>query len=100
MSTYNPPRDDGNHRVSNAILSTKLDAVILEVQKLTASVDRRLAFLEEKTDIKIGELETNCRSMQTDMARLDERQKAATGILGAFAFIASSVAGVIGSVVK
>ena len=89
-----------NSRVTNAILSTKLDNLTEEVRNLSAKLDRRITYLEERTDIRVGDLENQCHEMKTNVARLDERQKSSTGVLGAFTLIASSIAGVIGSIVK
>lgn len=99
MSNYTP-RNDGNHRVSNAILSTKLDELTREVRQQGEKMDRRFNFLEEKLEIRVGEVESRCHENTTQIARLDERQKAATGILGAISFVGSSIAATIGSLIK
>ena len=95
-----PPDSDGNHRVTNAILATKLDNLIEDVRKMCERMDRRMAFLEEKVDIRCGEVEGQSRHNAENIARLEERQKATTGILGALTVLLSTAAGFVGSVFK
>ena len=91
-----PPYDSSNGRVTNAILSTKLDALTIEVQRLCEKTDRRIAYLEEKHDIRIGTLDAHCQDLDTKVARLDERQKAWTGILGAMTMIGTTIGSAFG----
>jgi len=101
MSAYNPPRDnDGNHRVTNAILSTKLDRLTQDVQDMCGKMDRRMAQLEELLHVETSDLRARCQENATQVARLDERQKATTGIMGGLTFVFSAIAAAIGSLVK
>jgi len=95
-----PPTSNGNQRVTNAILSTKLDALINEVQTNRANLNRRIDFLEEKLELQVGEIRGHCSENETNIARLEERQKSTTGILGVLTVILSTIAGVVGSVFK
>ena len=95
-----PQYDSGNGRVTNAIISTKLDELTREVRKQGEVNERRFNFLEEKLDIRVDEVANRCRENTTQIARIDERQKAATGILGALSFVGSSIAATIGALVK
>lgn len=97
MADLSPP---GNGHVTNAVLSTKLDSLTEEVRRLGLKMDHRFAFLEEKADIRTGAVEAACHQNQTQIARLEERQKATTGILGGLTFVASAIAGAVGSLVK
>lgn len=92
-----PSPNDDNHRVTNAILSTKLDALTAEVQQLCNKMDRRLVSLEELLHCETSDLRARCEDHSTQIARLDERQKAITGFQAALALVASTVAGIVGS---
>jgi hypothetical protein len=89
-----------NGRVSNAILATKLDALYAEVRGSFVKLERRIDFLEEKVDVRISAVEDQGHANGTNIARLDERQKATTGILGAMTAIGSAVAAALGVWIK
>ena len=91
------PPDNGNSRVTNAILSTKLDHLTAEVKEMCAKMDRRMNFLEEKHEVDVSELRSRCEEHSTQIARVEERQKAMTGFQAALSLVASTVAGVVGS---
>lgn len=99
-SSSPPPYSNSNGRVSNAILSTKMDNVIEELRKLRETTDRRLWAIEEKADIQIDALKSRCQDNETKLARLEERQKATTGVLGVATVVLSGIATAIGSLVK
>ena len=100
MASSPPQYDSGNGRVTNAILSTKLDELTREVRRQSDKIDSKFAFLEEKLEMRVDEVANRCRDNTTQIARIDERQKAATGILGALSFVGSSIAATIGALVK
>ena len=93
-----PPYSESNGRVTNAILSTKLDALTEEVRALCVKTDRRIAYLEEKHDIRLGTLEAHCHENENQISRLDERQKAWTGILGALTIVGTAIGSAFGLV--
>ena len=95
-----PPTSDGNHRVTNAILSTKLDALTEHVESLDKSLNRRLDFLEEKLELNVGDVREKCRANSTEIARLEERQKATTSILTGLNILVGSIAATIGALFK
>ena len=96
--TPSPPYDSTNGRVTMAVLAERLDTAIRKIDSLDAKVDSRMAFLEEKFEIGMAEVRGHCGENEKQIARLEERQKSTTGILGAFTLVASSVAGVLASV--
>lgn len=98
--TSSPPYNQQNGRVTNAILSTKLDALTEEVRAMCLKTERRITNLEEKHDIRLGTLEAHCHENENQISRLDERQKATTSVLGGLTFIGSAIAAAIGSLVK
>lgn len=94
-----PTEDNGsNHRVTNAILSTKLDNLIEEVRKTNAAMERRMNFLEEKLEIECSAGRVRSEENSQQIARLDERQKAWTGILGALTLIGTAIGSAFGLV--
>lgn len=97
MSGYPPDRESSNGRVSNAILSTKLDMLTAKVEKLCDQMERRLSFLEEKTEIRCGEIESQTRQNAKDIAVMHERIKTSTGVLGALQAIAFGVSTFLGT---
>jgi len=78
-----------NHRVTLAEIKRDLAHLIEEFQEMRD---------ETRTWRKAQEERVRC--MENEMARLDERQKATTGILGTATFIGSAIAAAIGSIVK
>jgi hypothetical protein len=86
----------GNQRVTLAEVKKDIQYLISEFEQMRLETKEYRALNERR----ISDLETRCLSMHSDIARLDERQKATTGILGAFTAIAATVAGVVGSVTK
>ena len=93
------PTDD-NSRVTNARLDEQIKGLRKDVNELTQAVNRRMAFLEEKHEVDVSDLRGRCQDHAEQLARLDERQKAATGILGVLSFVSSSIAATIGSLVQ
>ena len=93
-----PAPPEYNGRVTNARLSAQLEALIKEVQRYTERTDRRITFLEEKIAIDVGEVRTHCQENETNIARLEERQKSWTGILGALTIVGSAVGSMFGFV--
>jgi len=101
MSAYNPPRDnDGNHRVTNAVIQNEIKHLTEEVRSMCGKMDRRMAQLEELLHVETSDLRARCQENATQVARLDERQKATTGIMGGLTFVFSAIAAAIGSLVK
>ena len=90
------PTSQDNNRVTMAELKKDVCHVLKEIVEMR---DETRAW-RNKTEQRVHMLEERCQGMQTDLARLDERQKATTGILGIFTIIASTIAGAIGTVVK
>jgi hypothetical protein len=86
-----------NHRVTNAILSTKLDGLTDETRKAFATLHRRIDFMEEKLDIRISTNDHHCQENARDLAVLRERLKASTGILGTVQAIAFGVSTWLGT---
>jgi chromosome segregation ATPase len=92
------PPDNYNGRVTNARLSAQLEALTKEIQRYTERTDRRITFLEEKIALDVGEVRTHCQENETNIARLEERQKSWTGILGALTIVGSAVGSLFGFV--
>ena len=92
------PPGSYNGRVTNARLSAQLDALTKEVQRYTERTDRRITFLEEKIAIDVSEVRTHCQENETNIARLEERQKSWTGILGALTIAGSAIGSMFGFV--
>ena len=88
------PYSNSNGRVTNAILGTKLDSAIEKLDRL----DRRVQFLEEKMDVDLHEQRAMCGENASQIARLEERQKAWTGILGALTLIGTTIGSAFGFV--
>jgi len=96
-----PPTDDNtNHRVTNARLSEQINSLTGEVRRLRETVDKRFSFLEEKLEVEVSDLRGRCQDNATQIARLDERQKATTGLQAGLTFLLSSVAATIGALFK
>lgn len=92
--------DSDNGRVTLAVLASKLDSVSAEIKRFSEHTERRIAFLEEKTSYRLDDVDIRCHTLTANIARLEERQKSTTGILGALTIIGSSIAAAIGSIVK
>ena len=95
-----PPPDSDNGRVTLAVLSAKLDRLTQDVQDMCSKMDRRMAFLEEKFEVEVSDLRGRCQENATQVARLEERQKATTGVQAGLTLLLSSVAATIGAVFK
>lgn len=89
-------RDAHENRVTMAVLNQKLEHAI---QILREERDETKAWRREIEE-RMALLGQRCERNSTELARLDERQKATTGILTIFTLIVSTVAGAIGAVVK
>lgn len=109
MAATSPPY--GNERVSNMRLQTLLEELTREVRVGFEKVDRRVTFLDEKLELRLDEIErrhqanvkdvsTRCQTNTENIARVEERQKASTGILAGLTVLLSTAAGFIGSVFK
>lgn len=89
-------QDGNNHRVTLAEIQRDLQHLIKEVQDMREeSRDYR-----SKQEARLRHQEECTSLLKTEVARLDERQKSATGILGAATFVGSAIAAAIGSMVK
>jgi hypothetical protein len=94
------PPDSTNGRVTMARLGEKLDNLIDEVRRYEASLNRRMDFLEEKHALDFDDVRNACHANAKELARLDERQSSSTNILTALTLGLSTIAGVIGSIIK
>lgn len=90
------PTSQDNHRVTLAEIKRDLSHLISEVQEMREET----RVYRQRQEQRIASLEERCAIMKTDLARLDERQKATTGILGAATFVGSAIAAAIGSAFK
>ena len=96
-----PPDEHGNNqRVTNAILSVKLDALTEEVKAMCAKMDRRMSNLEELLHVETSDLRARCQDNATQVARLEERQRATTSILTGLNIVIGSIAATIGALFK
>jgi len=91
-----PTSDDGNHRVTNAVLQNEIKHLTAEVKAMCAKMDRRMTNLEELLHVETSDLRARCQDNSTNVARLEERQKAWTGILGALTLIGTAIGSVFG----
>ena len=91
-----PTPQGSNDRVTLARLSEKLDNLIEMLRQDHEETRAWRRASEERQRL----LEAQCQQNKTDIARLDERQKATTGFLGIFTLIASTIAGAVGAVYK
>ena len=92
-----PNRDaQNNQRVTMAVLQNDI-ARLADVMREERDETRDLRRLAEE---RVRLLEVQCQKNTTDLARLDERQRATTGILGIFTLISSTIAGAVGAFVK
>jgi len=91
-----PTSQDSNHRVTLAEIKRDLAHLIAEFQEMRDEARTWRKVSEERQRL----LELQCQENRTSIARLDERQKATTGILGTATFIGSAIAAAIGSLVK
>jgi len=89
-------QDAQNNRVTMAVLKKDIDHIIAMLREDREETRTWRKAAEERVRM----LETQCQRNITEIARLEERQKSTTGILGVFTLIASTVAGAIGAVVK
>ena len=98
MSTS--PQDNGNHRVTNAVLQNEIKHLTAEVKAMCEKMDRRMTNLEELLHVETSDLRARCQDNATNVARLEERQRATTGILSVLTFVFSSIAATIGALFK
>ena len=92
--------NSGDVLVTNAVLQNDIKHLVDEVRRGNDKLGRRMAFLEEKVSLDIDAIRHECNANTTQVARLEERQKSTTGILGTWTLVASTVAGILGTVVK
>lgn len=95
-----PPLDDGNHRVTNAVIQNEIKHLTAEVKAMCDKMDRRMSFLEERHELDVSDLRTRCQETSTQVARLEERQKSTTSILTALNVVIGGIAATIGAVFK
>ena len=95
-----PPPDSEDGRVTLAVLSAKLDRLTQDVQDMCGKMDRRMSNIEELLHVETADLRARTQDNATQVARLEERQKATTGILSVLTFVFSSIAATIGALFK
>ena len=93
-----PTNDNGNQRVTNAVLQNEIKHLTNEVQAFCAKMDRRMTNLEELLHVETSDLRARCQDNSTQVARLEERQKAWTGILGALTLVGTAIGSAFGIV--
>ena len=91
------PTDNGNSRITLARLGEKVDNLANEVRRMAEAQDRRTTNLEELLHCETADLRGRCQDNATNVARLEERQKATTGIQTVITVVLSTIAGFVGT---
>ena len=92
-----PPDND---RITLARLGEKVDNLAAEVRRMSENMDRRMTNLEELLHVETSDLRGRCQDNATQVARLEERQKATTSILTGLNIVIGSIAATIGALFK
>ena len=87
------PTSNANHRVTLAEIKRDIAHLIDEVRE---GREETKAWRQATND-RIRLLEQSCAANATNIARLDERQKATTGILAGLTTLGSVIAGAFGA---
>ena len=85
-----------NNRVTLAEIKRDIAHLTESNERQYRNLNRRLDFLEEKVEINVSEVRGQCNENRNQIARLDERQKAWTGILGALTMIGTTIGSAFG----